>query len=225
MPSPVPPIDSWDNFYVIIGSSAAGLTGLTFVVIALASDAMQLRMWGLRTFVTPVVMHFGSALWLSALLCVPGQTAVSLAACMLVSGAILGLYGGATVYRMYRSRKEYRPVIEDWIWNATLPLLCYLALLVAGVWLLRQPAAALYFVGASALALLFIGIHNVWDLAVWITIERPSVQEQQKKAAEAAASASGTSSSASAASAAAVGEAVSDPHDSSANLRGAPGGA
>jgi hypothetical protein len=213
MPSPVPPIDSWDNFYVIIGSSAAGLTGLTFVVIALASDAMQLRMWGLRTFVTPVVMHFGSALWLSALLCVPGQTAMSLSVCMFVSGAILSVYGGATVYRMYRGRKEYRPVIEDWIWNATLPLLCYLALLVTGVWLLRQPAVALYFVGASALGLLFIGIHNVWDLAVWITIERPSVQEQQKKAAEAAASASGTSSSASAASAAAVGEAVSEPHD------------
>ena len=29
----------WDNFYVIAGSSAGGLTGLTFVVIALASDA------------------------------------------------------------------------------------------------------------------------------------------------------------------------------------------
>jgi len=63
------------------------------------------------------------------------------------------------------------------------------------------------------LALLFIGIHNVWDLAVWITVERPGVQEQQKKAADTAASASSTSSSASATSAAAVGEAVSDPHD------------
>ena len=31
----------WANFYVITGSAAAGLTGLTFVVIALASDAQR----------------------------------------------------------------------------------------------------------------------------------------------------------------------------------------
>jgi hypothetical protein len=213
MPSPVPPLDEWDNFYVIVGSSAAGLTGLTFVVIALASDAMPLRMWGLRTFVTPVVMHFGSALWLSALLCVPGQTAASVSVCMIASGAILGTYGGATTYRMYRGRKDYRPAIEDWIWNATLPMLCYLALLAAGVWVLRQPSAALYVIGASALALLFIGIHNVWDLAVWITVERPGVQEQQKNAASAPASASNTSSSSSAKPPAAAGEASDNAHD------------
>jgi hypothetical protein len=213
MSSPVLPVDGWDNFYVIVGSSAAGLTGLTFVVIALASDAMTLRMSGLRTFVTPVVMHFGSALWLSALLCIPGQTAASLSACMIGSGAILATYGGATTYRMYRGRRDYRPVIEDWIWNAMLPLLCYLGLMAAGVCALRQPAAALYIIGASALTLLFIGIHNAWDIAVWVTVERPAVQEQRKKAASAAASASSTSSSSSAKSAAAASDAVDEAHD------------
>jgi hypothetical protein len=191
MSSSVPPLDGWDNFYVIVGSSAAGLTGLTFVVIALASDAHVVRLSGLRTFMTPVVMHFGSALWLSALLCIPGQTAASLSACMIGSGAILGLYGGATTYRMYRGRKDYRPAIEDWIWNATLPLLCYLALIAAGVCALRQSAAALYIIGASALALLFIGIHNAWDIAVWVTVERPAAQEQQKKAESATSAAGG----------------------------------
>ncbi len=29
-----PLVEGWDNFYVIIGSSAAALTGLQFVVIA-----------------------------------------------------------------------------------------------------------------------------------------------------------------------------------------------
>lgn len=209
MSSPVPPVYGWDNFYVIVGSSAAGLTGLTFVVIALASDAHVVRLSGLRTFITPVVMHFGSALWLSALLCIPGQTAVSLSVCMIGSGAILASYGGATTYRMYRGRRDYRPVIEDWIWNATLPLLCYLALMVAGVWALRKPAAALYIIGASALTLLFIGIHNAWDIAVWVTVERPGAQEQQKKAA----SESRALSSVSATSAATPGDAPSDAHD------------
>jgi hypothetical protein len=43
---------------------------------------------------------------------------------------------------------------------------------------LWQAAAALYIIGSVALTLLFIGIHNAWDLAVWITVERPEVQQQ-----------------------------------------------
>ena len=211
MPSPLPSVDAWDNFYVIIGSSAAGLTGLTFVVIALASDAMVVRLSGLRTFMTPVVMHFGSALWLSALLCIPGQTAVSLAVCLVGSGAILASYAGATTYRMYRGRREYRPVLEDWLWNATLPLLCYMGLVAAGVWALRQPTSALYVAGAAALTLLFIGIHNAWDLAVWITVERPA-REQQQAGESAAASAAKASSPSAATPGADPGGSAADAH-------------
>jgi hypothetical protein len=176
----LPLLDGWANFYVIVGSSAAGLTGLSFVVIALISDAQVVRMSGLRAFLTPIVMHFGSALWLSALLCIPGHTAVSVAACVIVSGAILSAYGVATTLRMYRGRATYRPVLEDWIWNATLPLLCYLALLVAGVLALHRPATALYIVGAAALTLLFVGVHNAWDLAVWMTVEGPAARAKRE---------------------------------------------
>jgi hypothetical protein len=179
MPNPLPLLDRWDNFYVIVGSSAAGLTGLTFVVIALAADASVVRLSGLRTFVTPIVLHFGTALWISALLCIPGHTPLSLSACTTVTGATLSAHGAATTYRMFRGRREYRPALTDWIWNATLPCLCYLALLVAGVWALQQPAAALYLIGAAALVLLFVGIHNAWDLAVWFTVERPGARAKQ----------------------------------------------
>jgi hypothetical protein len=182
MPVALPPIEGWANFDVIVGSSAAGLTGLTFVVIALAADAHLVRLSGLRTFVTPIVMHFGSALWIAALMCVPGQTDISLSVCFMASGAILVAYGATTTYRMFQGRHDYRPALEDWIWNATLPLLCSLGMLAAGVWALWQPAAALYLIGAIALTLLFVGIHNAWDLAVWMTAERPAVQAKQDSA-------------------------------------------
>jgi hypothetical protein len=180
MPNALLPLDGWNNFYVIVGSSAAGLTGLTFVVIALASDAHVVRLSGLRAFITPIVMHFGAALWIAALLCIPGHTAASLAACMIVTGAILTAYGGTTAYRMYRGRRVYRPLLEDWFWNAVLPTLCSLALLAAGVLAARHAPLALYVVGAVALTLLFIGVHNAWDLAVWITVERPAVRSQHE---------------------------------------------
>jgi hypothetical protein len=182
MTDTLPLLEAWSNFYVIVGSSAAGLTGLTFVVIALVSDAQGVRMSGLRAFVTPIVMHFGSALWLSAVLCIPGHTAVSVAACMMVSGAILSAYGATTTYRMYRGRALYNPVLEDWIWNATLPSLCYLGLLVAGVLALQRTALALYIIGAAALTLLFVGVHNAWDLAVWVTVEGPAAKAKREAA-------------------------------------------
>ena len=44
MPSPtLPPLTEWESFYVILGSSAAALTGLMFVVIALGSEARAIR--------------------------------------------------------------------------------------------------------------------------------------------------------------------------------------
>ncbi len=58
-------LSAWGNFYVIIGSSAAALTGLTFVVIALAADARRLTPRGLRAFVTPTIVHFGTVLALA----------------------------------------------------------------------------------------------------------------------------------------------------------------
>src|ERR1700684_2506544 len=83
------PIEAWSNFYVIIGSSAGGLTGLTFVVIALVAENRSVRLTGLRAFITPTIVHFGSTLGLSALLNIPGQTRVGIGIVL----AALGLWG------------------------------------------------------------------------------------------------------------------------------------
>ena len=176
MTNPLPALSEWDNFYVIVGSASAGLTGLTFVVIALAADAKMVSMAGLRAFITPIVVHFGSVLWLAALLCVPGHGRASLAICMSASGLVGSIYACMTTYRMYRMRVYYVPALADWIWNGILPVVSYLALIVASAAMLQHPRFSLYVIGSAALLLLYIGIHNAWDLAVWITAERPGAQ-------------------------------------------------
>ena len=92
MAEPTLPLEAWANFYVIIGSSAGGLTGLTFVVIAFVADAHAVRPTGLRAFITPTIVHFGSALALSALMNVPGLSAHETGLCI---GAF-GLLGNGT---------------------------------------------------------------------------------------------------------------------------------
>jgi hypothetical protein len=66
-------LTAWSNFYVIIGSSAAGLTGLMFVVITLVAGQERERRSpdGIAAFGTPTVAHFGVALLGSAILSAP----------------------------------------------------------------------------------------------------------------------------------------------------------
>jgi hypothetical protein len=162
-------LSDWRSFYGIIGSAAAALTGLTFVVIALAPENRPIRLDGLRVFLTPTVIHFGSALALAAVLSMPGHTSTSLSVC-LSSGGIAGvIYSFATTFRMFRGRITYTPVASDWIWNAVLPCLCYLALLDSAALIVLSSASSLYVIGATALLLVFVGIHNIWDMAVWLT--------------------------------------------------------
>jgi hypothetical protein len=66
----------------------------------------------------------------------------------------------------------YKPVLEDWLWHALFPLIAYAALLAAAVLLPRDPVAILFLVGATALFLLFIGIHNAWDAVTYVAVER-----------------------------------------------------
>ena len=42
-PAAVSPFAAWENFYVIVGSSAAALTGLQFVVVTLGAEARSMR--------------------------------------------------------------------------------------------------------------------------------------------------------------------------------------
>src|SRR5207245_5779269 len=63
------PLATWQNFYVIIGSAAATLTGLMFVVVTLFAG-VRVRVSSpseaFATFNTPNVVHFGAALLVAA---------------------------------------------------------------------------------------------------------------------------------------------------------------
>ncbi len=59
-------LDGWENFYVIVGSSAGALIGLQFVVITLIAAKPIARVDALAgdAFATPSVVHFGVVLLL-----------------------------------------------------------------------------------------------------------------------------------------------------------------
>jgi hypothetical protein len=160
----------WNNFYVITGSAAAGLTGLTFVVIALAAETRRASLKGLRIFVTPTIVHFCAVLTLAAYLSMPHQGACSLSLGFGAAG-IAGLaYVAKVGLGIARIASDYVPVHEDWIWNVVLPAIAYGVLLGTACFIWTRPERSLYAAGAVSLLLMFIGIHNAWDIAVWNTV-------------------------------------------------------
>ena len=166
------PFHDWETFYVIVGSSAAALTGLQFVVIALTADRHHVGgEQEVNAFATPTVVHLCAVFAIAALIAIPGQSASSLAICLGLLGAA-GLAYAITVVARARQQTGYRPVFSDWMWHGALPIVAYAVLLTAGIVAARHTEGALYVTAAAALALLFIAIHNAWDAAVYISTSK-----------------------------------------------------
>ena len=162
----------WDNFYVIAGGAAGGLTGLTFVVITLSADAHRVAPLGVKAFVTPTIVHFGAVLALAAYLSMPRHTMVSLSLGLSLVGLAGLLYITTIAAAIHRMKGDYIPVLEDWIWNVMLPALCFGVLLGMGLLFSSKPKQCPYGVAAAITLLMIVGIHNAWDIAVWNTIKK-----------------------------------------------------
>ena len=178
----VSPLAAWQNFYVIIGSAAATLTGLMFVVVTLIAGVrvrVSTPSEAFATFNTPNVVHFCLALLVAAILSAPWQA-------LWQAGLLLGLCGlGGVIYvvivlRRVRRQTDYQPVLEDWLWHTVFPLVSYTAFVVAAILLPANPAPALFVIAAATVLLLFIGIHNAWDNVTFITLELSRPQDKSQ---------------------------------------------
>ena len=176
---------AWENFYVIVGSSAGALIGLQFVVMTLIAERPPIRAAEAgAAFATPTIVHFGSVLLVSALLRAPWQT-------IAVPAAFWGLVGFSgvvyTVIVLRRMRKQaiYEPQFEDWLFHVLLPLAAYATLAASPFVAVSHAREALFSVGAAALLLLFVGIHNAWDgvaYHVFVNIPDKNTERRQSEA-------------------------------------------
>lgn len=171
-------LEGWDNFYVILGSAAAGLIGLTFVVIALLSDARRAHPAGVQGYITPTIVHFGAVLAFSAYMSVPHQTVLSLSAGLAICGIGTVIYTAVIANNMRRFASQYVPVLEDWVWHVILPTLDYATLLAMAFLIWYRLPLALYCIAAALTLLLFIGIHNALDVAVSVAVGKQKDDEK-----------------------------------------------
>jgi hypothetical protein len=161
-------LSAWNGFYVMIGSASAALTGLMFVVIKLVTGNKRgTSEAGVSAFSTPTVVHFSCALLVAALMSAPFRSLAPVA----ISLGLIGAGGMLHVARvaLRTSRLDtYRPDAEDWTWNVLLPLLAYAAIAAGGIAMHADAARALYAPAAAVTLLIFVGIHNAWDVVTYL---------------------------------------------------------
>jgi len=163
------PLNEWQNFYVIVGSSAGALTGLQFVVMALIADmpAMEQESPAITVFSTPSIVNFGAVLLLSAVLVMPWHSITPVSIVWAAAG-VVGILYTTIIGRGFKKQRAYILVFEDWFFRVVLPIVGYLALCDAAVIARSHERGALFQVAAVALLLLFVGIHDAWDNATYL---------------------------------------------------------
>jgi hypothetical protein len=181
--SALPLLSNWQNFYMIIGTAAATLTGLMFVVTTLIAGIerhVETLNAGISAFNTPTIVHFCAVLLIAGMLSMPWQAFSGV-------GLLLGLLGlGMVSYliiimRQMRQIPHYQTPLKDWLWYMAFPLSAYIVLMVAAIVLPANPALALYIISVAMVLLLFLGIHNAWDLVTYFAVERAHAENKSKE--------------------------------------------
>ena len=158
----------WDSFYLIVGGAAGALIGLQFVAMTLIAARPQAAASSDAgaAFATPTIVHFVAAFLLAAFVRMPWRSESSaMAMCGIVGAA--GVVYTVVVSRRMTTQTSYKPVFEDWLFHAILPLLAYAMMVIAAIEVSSYPRQILFAVGAATLLLLMIGIHNSWDAVTW----------------------------------------------------------
>jgi hypothetical protein len=168
----------WQNFYVIVGSSAGALIGLQFVVITLVAD-MPVAWEAGSAFATPTIVHFATVLLLSAVLSVPWH-GIGAAAVLWGIVGLSGIVYAVIVARRLRVQTAYQPDFEDWLFHVLLPFAAYAVLAISAYATRSHVRDALFGVGAAVL-LLFIGIHNAWDAVMYHVFVRKRGQQRGER--------------------------------------------
>ena len=161
----------WHSFYSLTGGAAITLMGLVFVAASLGASLVKSPSTasGIRTFVTPTIIHFSAVLTLAALILIPTQSFNSLGSLLCLSSGAGLLYDGVVTMQLRKHHQRHTHVaLVDWFWRACLPTFGYLLILTAAIGLLMHAPFALNGLALAVIVFLLLGIRNAWDLFLWI---------------------------------------------------------
>src|SRR5262245_34736630 len=128
-------LNDWQNFYMIMGTAAATLTGLMFVattLIAGLNPHMDTANAGISAFNIPTVVQFCAVLSLAGIFSAPWHMFSMIDLLLGLLSAAMAVYQIIVMQRM-RRMPHYQSTLEDWLWYMVLPLLANIMFIVAAI--------------------------------------------------------------------------------------------
>jgi hypothetical protein len=160
--------EGWHEYFFMIGSSAAALIGLMFIVVTLTAGRDRDEAdRGKHLYTSPIVWHLAVVLALSGMALAP---TVSPTLFGIASGG-LGLLGIAIGTRSAVGITRFRSSPEsgfDMFWYGIAPAIAYVGLAAAAFAVLRGCPWGPTAVAADLMALLLVSIHAEWDLVTFL---------------------------------------------------------
>ena len=167
--------EHWGEFYLLLGSAAAVLIGLIFVVVTLMQDRSRSSVLaGSKLYMGPIVLDVSFVLVLSAAALMPGITHREFAVvCAAVAawGLVRGIMSVIGISRL----KEEVHWTDVWFYGA-IPSVLFAALLVVAWGFWSQAEWSVHSVAAVNTVILLLAIRNEWDLVTWLA-PRADTQE------------------------------------------------
>ena len=169
-----PALKEWHDFYLLIGTAAATLVGLMYVVASIGTRYFTPeREAGLHMFLTPTVVHF-SAILVTALVVMGPFESWSSPAAPLVAVSLFGLAYAVRVWFRMRQRGVIATIdLADRAWYALTPVVSYLLIAAAAILLGEGRGLGLDLLAEGVILLLLLGLRNAWDMTVWVVIKTP----------------------------------------------------
>ncbi len=159
-------LESWHEFYALLGTAAAALVALLFVAASIGAgflDPARTRGGATRTYMSPVVFHYAAVLFVSLVVLVPSHTPVSLGVCIGAAATVGVVYSLVIVVRLMR---DHISDLADRFGYGAIPFVAYAATLTAAWLIARASVAGPDVLAGALLFLLMVNIRNAWDLTL-----------------------------------------------------------
>jgi hypothetical protein len=173
----MPPLEvalgPWHEFYVLLGTASATMIGLLFVAATVGSGVFSTgQPAALRVFLSASVVNFSNILASSLLVLAPMKSWIVLGALIAGCGMFGLVHSGLAWRDSLRGGLSASIDLEDRVWYVALPILGYLLVAGSGATLGLQLGLGCTALAVSTGMLLLVGLHNAWDITVWIITRR-----------------------------------------------------
>ena len=160
----------WTDFFLLMGSAAAVLIGLIYVVISLMRDRPRSSVLsGSRLYMGPIVLSVSFVMVLSAAALTPGitrQWIAGITAAIALWGLTRGVMSFVGLRRLVGAESEVHWT-DLWFYGV-FPSALYIAFGIVALAFCSGWQWAPYGLAVALTAALLLAVRNEWDLITWI---------------------------------------------------------